>query len=766
MQREGRESLGLIKKRSERLGSKLASLAEVLCWASDICSGYDVHIDEVENDKISQYKSTLTSRHEENPHGQLHNDHIILSNSAKKTCVNDDSVVVKDQERAFRKTLGGVDETVPKTPFQVSLGGQEKASLTKHPLQCQEDTVGDDVLSFAVSGRTNISEECITEDSKQHPWQYTSIQNASCMIADKPCDIERSQSFEIVGEASEELLSIGKVIGSNFQTIQQEQDEELHRSVPNSLFELQEENNNWTNDELEENRDFHSEVQAVQERNALTHQEDLFDVTKDLEPTKESRIILEDKLQEDNVLMSFVPESLHLEIENIRTEKEDFRMSNCKVWCKHAEIFEEPVVEMERLDVSDLTFHKDIFESTIESGYSLCCKSDFSVSDKESLVESVGLVSGGSINESFGNTTINVYNCKSEHTVCTMDCTENPIQGKEMFENKESRGKLTETTPLTFMYFLGTLLMVHLYILCNSYDILRSSTKRAKRSTDRLRRRVQRYFLRKNRRHLRRICRRFSPSLGNLSNVVKTCPLQRDGRQPSNVNREEIPHASSSIDGSVYSMSVIDSGAPVSQVQRDSGVTVPLIQGTVLPGTEVGPSFISRQTSRDGPSDSESSQQTSSLGSFNFSVQQTNGSASTIPQPSYPFNSNLSAQSGSSELNNFSGQFTNGSSSSGASDTTIFSSSLGATSSLDSFFSDVNNGANEEQLMHYQWTRVTSFALFPLACGMSTTRLAREGWYYLGSGEGDLTKCFSCGVVHQGWQRGEDPRAYHNPNCR
>ena len=73
---------------------------------------------------------------------------------------------------------------------------------------------------------------------------------------------------------------------------------------------------------------------------------------------------------------------------------------------------------------------------------------------------------------------------------------------------------------------------------------------------------------------------------------------------------------------------------------------------------------------------------------------------------------------------------------------------------------------SEEQLMHYEWTRVASFALFPLGCGMSTTRLAREGWYYLGSGEGDLTKCFSCGVVHQGWQRGEDPRAYHNPNCR
>ncbi|XP_062599307.1 uncharacterized protein LOC134260774 [Saccostrea cucullata] len=60
-------------------------------------------------------------------------------------------------------------------------------------------------------------------------------------------------------------------------------------------------------------------------------------------------------------------------------------------------------------------------------------------------------------------------------------------------------------------------------------------------------------------------------------------------------------------------------------------------------------------------------------------------------------------------------------------------------------------------------TRLSTFRTFPNAT-ISAIRLAQHGWLY--TGENDMTECFSCHSLHYNWQEKENPRLFHNRNCR
>ena len=348
-----------------------------------------------------------------------------------------------------------------------------------------------------------------------------------------------------------------------------------------------------------------------------------------------------------------------------------------------------------------------------------------------------------------------IYKCLMSHSYCTVDCVQNT--------GSNNKAELQDSGLDGISHPTSSLQLKKITLKWQTNIQTRNSrTAQKKRKQRAILHNTRRFFRRRERRLMHRVTRRYTFSISRET-TAHLYPIEREGRNPNIHNTAELAHDGSALPSRLQGSNLQNGGSTIDGARTtfDGGVlfnqnAIPSIEGSPLPeiihnshlaanhennlsetqhhsGSVAVPFF--RQTSHDGPFDSNASAQSRPSEGTGFSVQSTNGSASTA-------------------------------SSSGASDTTIFSSSLGATSSLDSFFSDVNNGANEEQLMHYQWTRVTSFALFPLGCGMSTTRLAREGWYYVGSGVGDLTKCFSCGVIHQGWQRGEDPRAYHNPNCR
>ena len=86
-------------------------------------------------------------------------------------------------------------------------------------------------------------------------------------------------------------------------------------------------------------------------------------------------------------------------------------------------------------------------------------------------------------------------------------------------------------------------------------------------------------------------------------------------------------------------------------------------------------------------------------------------------------------------------------------------SSLCSTESPNSF----SNSVEENEQFSKEWIRLKTFTEWPLNSIFSTT-LARNGWVALG--QGDKARCYSCHVVHEGWNVGDSPEKYHRPNCR
>nr|XP_022287932.1 uncharacterized protein LOC111100402 [Crassostrea virginica]XP_022287934.1 uncharacterized protein LOC111100402 [Crassostrea virginica]XP_022287935.1 uncharacterized protein LOC111100402 [Crassostrea virginica] len=87
-----------------------------------------------------------------------------------------------------------------------------------------------------------------------------------------------------------------------------------------------------------------------------------------------------------------------------------------------------------------------------------------------------------------------------------------------------------------------------------------------------------------------------------------------------------------------------------------------------------------------------------------------------------------------------------------------------STETLSSFFNSVSlSSVEEDESFSYEWIRLKTFTEWPLMSIFSTT-LARNGWVALG--QGDKARCYSCHVVHEGWNVGDSPEKYHGPNCR
>ncbi|KAK3606641.1 hypothetical protein CHS0354_032116 [Potamilus streckersoni] len=71
-----------------------------------------------------------------------------------------------------------------------------------------------------------------------------------------------------------------------------------------------------------------------------------------------------------------------------------------------------------------------------------------------------------------------------------------------------------------------------------------------------------------------------------------------------------------------------------------------------------------------------------------------------------------------------------------------------------------------EECMSVEWMRYQSFQNYPVSAYGSTSRLARDGFYY--TGQGTQTRCFSCSITHSDWNRTDNPHEVHqrlSPNC-
>ncbi|KAL3881984.1 hypothetical protein ACJMK2_028366 [Sinanodonta woodiana] len=71
-----------------------------------------------------------------------------------------------------------------------------------------------------------------------------------------------------------------------------------------------------------------------------------------------------------------------------------------------------------------------------------------------------------------------------------------------------------------------------------------------------------------------------------------------------------------------------------------------------------------------------------------------------------------------------------------------------------------------QECMSVEWMRYHSFHNYPISAYGSTSRLARDGFYY--TGQGIQTRCFSCGITHNDWNGTDNPREVHqrlSPNC-
>ena len=71
-----------------------------------------------------------------------------------------------------------------------------------------------------------------------------------------------------------------------------------------------------------------------------------------------------------------------------------------------------------------------------------------------------------------------------------------------------------------------------------------------------------------------------------------------------------------------------------------------------------------------------------------------------------------------------------------------------------------------EQRMLFEWARFESFQKAPETLRMWKIKLAKNGFYYTGSGNN--CKCAFCGVVYGNWRYTDDPEEVHrrlSPNC-
>ncbi|KAL3881986.1 hypothetical protein ACJMK2_028368, partial [Sinanodonta woodiana] len=71
-----------------------------------------------------------------------------------------------------------------------------------------------------------------------------------------------------------------------------------------------------------------------------------------------------------------------------------------------------------------------------------------------------------------------------------------------------------------------------------------------------------------------------------------------------------------------------------------------------------------------------------------------------------------------------------------------------------------------QECMSVEWMRYQSFQNYPISAHSSTSRLARDGFYY--TGQGTQIRCFSCGIAHSDWNGTDNPREVHqrlSPNC-
>ncbi|XP_062599305.1 uncharacterized protein LOC134260773 isoform X3 [Saccostrea cucullata] len=83
---------------------------------------------------------------------------------------------------------------------------------------------------------------------------------------------------------------------------------------------------------------------------------------------------------------------------------------------------------------------------------------------------------------------------------------------------------------------------------------------------------------------------------------------------------------------------------------------------------------------------------------------------------------------------------------------------------LSSLFNDISlHSMPIVESYRHEWSRLASFHDF-VSQDVHATVLARHGWY--STGNESTTACFSCHIVRQGWIRGDDPRDFHDPNCR
>nr|XP_006115453.1 E3 ubiquitin-protein ligase XIAP [Pelodiscus sinensis]XP_006115454.1 E3 ubiquitin-protein ligase XIAP [Pelodiscus sinensis]XP_006115455.1 E3 ubiquitin-protein ligase XIAP [Pelodiscus sinensis] len=74
---------------------------------------------------------------------------------------------------------------------------------------------------------------------------------------------------------------------------------------------------------------------------------------------------------------------------------------------------------------------------------------------------------------------------------------------------------------------------------------------------------------------------------------------------------------------------------------------------------------------------------------------------------------------------------------------------------------------DHDQEMADEYSRLKTFVNFPNCCPISSSTLARAGFFY--TGEGDKVKCFSCHATIEGWEHGDSAVGKHrtiSPNCK
>ena len=89
-------------------------------------------------------------------------------------------------------------------------------------------------------------------------------------------------------------------------------------------------------------------------------------------------------------------------------------------------------------------------------------------------------------------------------------------------------------------------------------------------------------------------------------------------------------------------------------------------------------------------------------------------------------------------------------------------------SNLSEFMGVLNTEATVYPAFESLLNRLSSLSDFSPGINISLSRLASAGFYKPNNGENKTTKCYSCGVVYDKWESGDDPMSVHrmlNPSC-